>query len=66
MTKTYTVVCVEQSHRQTWSTHRSLALALAAARRYARRNRGSHHPFEIVAPDGHVTLVSCSTGEAMH
>jgi len=60
---TYTVYCVEQYGRQAWSRHATRERALAAARRYARRNRGSHYPFEVQAPDGRVTLVSCSTCE---
>ena len=56
---TYNVFCVEQDSRRIWSRHQTLELALAAARRYARRNPNSvvHLPFEVVAPDGAVTLV---------
>lgn len=56
---TYNVFSIEQHSRDIWSRHQTMALALAAARRYARRNPNSviHLPFEIVAPDGTVTTV---------
>ena len=56
--KTYDVVCVEQDFRRVWSRHSTLALALAAARKYARKNPGTHYPFEVVGPDEKPTFIS--------
>ncbi len=53
----YIVICVEQEFRAVWSRHSTRARALAAARRYARKNRDSHYPFEVIGPNGAVTFV---------
>jgi hypothetical protein len=53
-TETYDVINVEQDGRSVWSSHKTEALAVAAARRYARKNRPVSFslPFEVRRPDG--------------
>lgn len=56
--KAYVVVAIEQDRRSEWSRHGRLDLAMAAARRYRRRNADTggcvdHYGYDIVL-DGRI------------